>query len=150
MNKNKEIWDKVLSTGEELKYEFSVGENYIKTYLVVWGVISVLLLFAAGLGILTFIIAYVYYKIYLPKAHIYGFSNKRVLIHTGWLSTSMTSVDYNKITDVYVTETFLDKQLTHTGHIAINTAGSSGKEIVLHHVASPYEIKKKLDELRDK
>jgi uncharacterized membrane protein YdbT with pleckstrin-like domain len=150
MNKNKEIWDKVLSTGEELKYEFSVGENYIKTYIIVWGVISVLLLFLAGLGILTFIIAYVYYKIYLPKAHIYGFSNKRVLIHRGWLSTSMTSVDYNKITDVYVTETFLDKQLTHTGHIAINTAGSNGKEIVLHHVASPYEIKKKLDELRDK
>jgi uncharacterized membrane protein YdbT with pleckstrin-like domain len=142
------VWEKILSTGEEVKYEFSIGEKYIRTYLIVWAVICFPFVFMGGAGLFVYAFIFCYLKFYLPKANIYGFTNKRILVHTGWLSTNMTSVDYDKITDVYVKESFLDKLLTHTGQISINTAGSNGKEIVLSHINAPYEVKKKLDGLR--
>lgn len=143
------IWDKTLSKGEEIKHSFSIGDRYIKFNLIVWGIISLPLLFAAGLGLLTFPIALFYYAFYMRVSNAYAFTNKRVLIHTGWLSTRSTSIDYSKITDVHVREPFFDKILTKTGDIAINTAGSGAIEVVLRHVEKPYEIKKLLDEMRD-
>jgi uncharacterized membrane protein YdbT with pleckstrin-like domain len=145
-NRNEQVWSKVLSSNEELKYEFSIGSQYIKTYLIIWGIISLCTLMLAPI---VFAVAFLYLKIYLPKANIYGFTNKRVLIHRGFFSTDLVSVDYSKITDVTVKESFLDKSFTKSGQLYINTAGSGGKEIILQHVAHPYEIKKKLDELRD-
>lgn len=143
---SEKIWGKVLSPNEDLKYEFSVGNQYIKTYLIIWGIISLCTLVIAPL---TFAIGYIYLKIYLQKANIYGFTNKRVLIHKGFFSTDLVSVDYSKITDVTVKESFLDKAFTKSGQLYINTAGSDNKEIILQHVENPYEIKKKLDGLRD-
>ncbi|MFA5211557.1 MAG: PH domain-containing protein [Patescibacteria group bacterium] len=143
------IWDKTLSKGEEVKYSFSIGDRYIKFNLIAWGVVSVFLLPAMGFGVLTFLIALFYYKFYLRVANAYAFTNKRVLIHTGWLSTHSTSIDYSKITDVHVREPFFDKVVTKTGDIAINTAGSGAIEVILRHIEKPYEIKKQLDEMKD-
>jgi uncharacterized membrane protein YdbT with pleckstrin-like domain len=145
---NEKVWDKILSPNEEVKYEFSIGKQYIKTYLIIWAIISLPFVFAV-VGVFMFALAFLYLKIYLPKANIYGFTNKRVLIHRGFFSTDLVSVDYNKITDVTVRVSFLDKTFTKSGQICINTAGGMGKEIILQHVANPYEIKKKLDGLRD-
>jgi len=143
------IWDKTLSKGEEVKYSFSIGDRYIKFNLIAWGVVSVFLLPAMGFGVLTFLIALFYYKFYLRVANAYAFTNKRVLIHTGWLSTHSTSIDYSKITDVHVREPFFDEVVTKTGDIAINTAGSGAIEVILRHIEKPYEIKKQLDEMKD-
>jgi twitching motility protein PilT len=82
--------------------------------------------------------------------NIYAFTNKRVLIHRGWLSTNLISVDYHKITDIYVKEGFLQRILFKSGTIAIDTAGTGGKEITLSNVANPYKLKKLLDGLKDK
>jgi membrane protein YdbS with pleckstrin-like domain len=144
-----QIWDKVLGKDEKIEYSFSIGQNYIKLGLICWGILSLPLLFAAGFGVVTFLIALFYYGFYLKKANVYAFTNKRILIHKGWLSTNTTSVDYSKITDIHVREPFLDKIMTKTGVIAINTAGSSNLEILLQHVENPYEVKKILDGLRD-
>lgn len=143
------VWDKVLSKGEEVKHSFSIGEKYIKFSLIVWGIISLPLLFAFGAGVVVFLIALFYFAYYLRVANVYAFTNKRVLIHKGWLSTNAISIDYSKITDVRVREPFIDKILTKTGDIAINTAGTGYTEVVLQHVEKPYEIKKILDEMRD-
>lgn len=147
---NKKIWDKTLSDNEKVEFEFSIGKRYIKAWLIIWGVISFPFLFAFGMGIIIFLIALFYYGYYLKVSNVYAFTNKRVLIHRGWLSTHTTSIDYNKITDVHIREPFFDRVITHTGGIAINTAGSGGLEVILRNIESPYEIKKQLDKLKDK
>jgi len=145
----KKIWQKILNENEKVEYEFSIGNRYLKVGLIIWGIISFLFLFAMGFGIITFLIALFYYKFYFKTANAYAFTNKRVLIHKGWLSTHTISVDYSKITDIHIREPFFDRIITHTGNIAIITAGSTIDQIVLLHVEDPYEIKKKLDKLRD-
>ena len=132
------IWNKTLSSDEKVEYEFSIGGRYIKFGLIIWGIISLPFLFAAGFGILIFLIALFYYGFYLKVANAYAFTNKRVLIHRGWLSTNTTSIDYSKITDVHIQEPFFDRIITHTGHIAINTAGTTLHEVILKHIESPY------------
>lgn len=141
------IWDKTIMPEEKIEYEFSIGQRYINFCLIVWGIISILFLPLSGLGILIFLIALFYFKYYLKVANAYAFTNKRLIVHKGWLSTNMKSVEYSKITDIQVKESFIDKILTHTGSLAINTAGSSHLEILLKYVEKPYEIKKKLDEI---
>jgi len=145
-----DIWAKTLSSDERVEYEFSIGSRYQTVWLTVWGALSALLLIAGGLGVLTFVAALFYYKFYSRVANAYAFTNKRVLIHRGWLSTHTTSIDYAMITDVQVGEPFLERLITRTGNLSINTAGSSMREVVLTHVAAPYEIKKRLDALKDR
>lgn len=144
------IWKKVLIDDEKVEYEFSVGDRYIKFCLIAWGIISFPLLFFWGIGIFVFAIIFFYYTFYLKVANAYAFTNKRVLIHRGWLSTHSISVDYDKITDIHIQEPFFDRIITHTGDIAIITAGTTSDQILLKHITAPYEVKKKLDTFKDK
>ncbi len=146
--KNENIWQKTLSKDEKVEYEFSVGDRYIKFYLIIWGIVSLPFLIT-GIGVFSFLIALFYFAFYLRKANIYAFTNKRVLIHRGWLSTHMVSVDYSRITDIHVTEGFLERIITHTGTLAVITAGSTADQVIFKNVNAPYELKKKLDLLRD-
>ncbi len=140
-------WQKVLSKDEIIKEEFSISNRYINIWGGFWTIVlGIFTLALLGLGA---IFPAFYYFFYLKKANIYAFTNKRVLIHRGWLSTNLTSIDYNKITDVFVSESFFQRLLTKSGTIAINTAGSGGEEVVLYNVANPYKLKKLLDELKD-
>ena len=148
--KYEKILEKTLGSDEKVEVEFSIGDRYRKLGLIIWGIISLPLLFAMGAGIFVFLIALFYYGYYLKVANAYAFTNKRVLIHRGWLSTHTISVDYSKITDVHITEPFFDKLITHTGNIAINTAGTTTDQIILKRINAPYEVKKKLDTLKDK
>lgn len=148
--KYKDIWQKTLADDEKVEYEFSIGEQYLKVMFIIWTVISVLLLPLGGVGILVFAYIAFKYKFYLKVANAYALTNKRIIIHKGWLSTSTTSVDYGRITDVHVYEPFIDRVFTKTGNFAVSTAGTNSFEIVVHHVDNPYELKKKLDILKDK
>jgi len=102
-----------------------------------------------GIGTGLFLYGLFYYLFYLRVANIYAFTNKRIIIHKGWLSTSLISVEYNRITDVTVREKFIEKLLTNTGDLLIDTAGTSTMEIVLSCVSAPYEKRKKLDQIMD-
>lgn len=143
--KNEAIWHKILSKDEEVKEEFSISNKYINIWGTFWTIVCFFILFFIGAAIPAF-----YYFFYLRKANVYAFTNKRVLIHTGWLSTNLTSVDYNKITNIFISQGLFQKLLTNTGNIAIDTAGTGGEEIILRNVNDPYKLKKLLDELRDK
>lgn len=145
----KQVWRKELSDTEKVEYAFSLGERYKKVSLICWGIVSVPLLLLLGLGLFTFAFAFVYYRYYLPAAHAYAFTNKRVLIRRGWLSVRTISIDYERITDLQVMEPFFEKILFHCGSIAINTAGSNGNEVVLVHIQDPYEVKKQLNMIRE-
>lgn len=145
------IWDKVLNPNEIIKYEFSIGPFYRKLCLILWCLFGVLFILSgdtAGFGIIVILLAAFYYAFYLKVANAYAFSDDRVLIHKGWLSTKLISTEYQKITNVTVHDPFISRIITKTGTLVIDTAGTSGKEITLTRIERPYEVKKKLDELR--
>jgi uncharacterized membrane protein YdbT with pleckstrin-like domain len=150
------IWQKVLSAGEKVEYEFSVSNSYRAYIIVCWLVI--LGLYAAFMKIYELHISYsftgfvlalvLFWWYYAKVANAYAFTNKRVIRHTGWLSTKTITIDYDKITDVTVRENFLERSFSKSGALYVNTAGGIGQEVVLKHINSPYEAKKKLDMLR--
>ncbi len=149
------IWQKVLNSNEEVKYEFSVGKRYRKFWLVS-GLAFSLFLFLCGLLIkssfgivmgLIFLTISCFIYWYKKIANAYAFTDRRVLIHRGWLSTSTQSVDYTKITEVSVVDPIISRLVTKSGHMSIHT-GNIMDAIVLKYVENPYEIKKKLDSLR--
>jgi len=140
---NHKIWKKILGKDEVVRYEFSISNQYITVYG--W----VLIIITLPTILLPIIFAF-YFFFYLKKSNVYAFTNKRVLIHRGWLSTNLISIDYHKITDIYVSESFFQRILTESGTIAIDTAGTSGEEIVLKNISNPYKVKILLDELKDK
>lgn len=145
---NQKVWDKVLNKDEKVVYEFSIGTRYRMFWLIVWCLIGLILaLGALKTGIAIILISIFYTQFYMKAANAYAFTNKRVLLHRGWFSTTMVSAEYNKITDVVVSEPILNKLFTKSGNLHINTAGSAQDEIVLKNIATPYEVKKKLDVL---
>ncbi len=143
------IWEQELSEGEKIAYEFTVGEKYRKYGFISWSIISVFLLLAFGLGILTFLIGLFYFKFYVTTANKYAFTDRRILIRRGWLTVNTISVDYDRITDIRVVQNMMDKAVYATGTLAINTAGSSNTEIILKYIQDPYEVKKQLNKIRD-
>lgn len=148
------IWKKVLNPDEKVEYEFSIGNRYKMFYLILCCIIGVILLFSSSyfIGIIIIGAAIFHFVFYLKWANAYAFTNKRIVIYRGWLSTELTSIDYDKITDVIVEEPIVDKLITSTGHLIINTAGAGFSELKqnqkLEHIENPYETKKKLDEIR--
>jgi uncharacterized membrane protein YdbT with pleckstrin-like domain len=143
------IWKKVLAPDERVEYEFSIGNRYCYFRLIGLLIIGFLIgISILPIGIIIIFFAIFYFGFYLHRANAYAFTNKRVLVHRGWLSTHLISVDYDKITDITVREPILDRIFTKTGHLAINTAGTGFHEVVLLHIQTPYEIKKRLDSLR--
>ena len=161
---NPKIWEKVLSTDEKVEYEFTVSARYRKTGLIIWSIISawflilfIVLLVAVkspwalltGCVYLLPFIGVFNYGFYKKAANAYAFTNKRVLMHRGLFSTHMISVDYNKITEVRVSEPFFGRIFFKMGTISICTAGTSSIDIFMKHIQNPYEIKKRLDHLKD-
>ncbi len=145
------IWDKILNSNEDVKYEFSVGERYLAIRLTSWIVFSIILLsiWWKLLPVSIFIIIFAIIGFYYTKnSNAYAFTNKRILIHKGWLSTIATSINYDKITEVSVVEPFFARVISGTGELIIHT-GNVVDGVGLEHLENPYEIKKKLDVLRN-
>ena len=143
--KYEEIWKKTLNDSEKVDYEFSVAPRYRMAVLIVWAVIGlVMLLSSPAFGVIVFAFgALHYWKLGL---NAYAFTSKRVLVHTGWLSTKSTTINYDKIVEVSVDESYFKKALTNSGNLVIKTAGL-GHDIILKNIATPYEAKKTLDRL---
>jgi len=139
------MWEKVLSPGEEIKYEFGLGKNYITLTTVFKIILGIIFLFILPIGLVIILLGLFSYW-YLQVANKFAFTNKRVLIHRGWLSTNLISIDYDKITDVVVYEPFLNKILYGIGDLSIRTA--STEHAILDRVDKPYEVKKILDSLK--
>lgn len=144
------VWNKLLGPNEKVEYEFSIGKRYRILWLVVWCIIALPFVFGGMLksGLFIIAIAAFYTLFYQTASNAYAFTNRRVLIHRGWLSTSSMSIDYDKITDIRVEQSFVDKLISKTGTLSINTAGSIGVEVVLKNITDPYEVKKRLDSIR--
>ncbi len=146
----KKTWQKILNPDEKVEHEFSISDRYRMILLIGSGIISVILIIVPPhiVGIFALLLVIFYYGFYIKVANAYAFTNKRIIVHRGWLATEVTSIDYEKITDVSVNQPFLDKFITYTGDLIINTAGAPFPEVILKHISRPYELKKKLDKLR--
>jgi len=151
--KKSTIWNKVLSQGEVVEYEFSINPRYTKIWLAIWSFVFLIFYFgllesggASGVVIL-YVIALVYYGYYLKASNTFAFTNKRVLIHKGLFSTHMTSIEYSKITDVTVVSRFWANLIYKSGSLVINTAGTSVKDTVLRNINRPYQVKKIMDQI---
>lgn len=143
------VWAKVLREDEKVDYEFSVGKKYRMLGLIPSVFVGLIMLLATPpLGVIIILVGVFYFGYYLKVANAYAFTDKRVLVHKGWLSTNTISIEYKNITDVTVDEPFLERVITKTGNLSINTAGSGTKEVLLKHITAPYEVRKKLDKVR--
>lgn len=146
---------KIIGQNEKIEYQFSIGLGYIVFNLLLWSIISLGSIFiyhklAPAMPPLIFVWAIFYYVFYLRIANVYAFTDRRILIYRGWLSTNLVSIDYSQITDVIVEENFFSKILTNTGFLTISTAGTIGGGVKLKHIRQPYQLKKILDDLRSK
>src|SRR3989344_4307215 len=158
----KELWTKMIGEGERIIYEFTLGSRWRKLRIATVSVpllaVAIALGIVAGFDTPWFTMAtgfwliltagmVLYYEFYVPASHSYALTNKRIIIHLGWLNTHTTSIEYTKITDTSITQSFVDRILTNTGTIHVNTAGTSGHEVVLTHIENPFEVKRKLGEV---
>ena len=143
------IWSKVLREDEKVDYEFSVGRRYRMLGIILTILFGFPLLFIASiLGVVIILVGIFYFSHYVRVANAYVLTDRRVLVHTGWLSTNTISIEYKNITDVTVDEPFLERLITKTGNLSINTAGSGIKEVSLRHITTPYEVRKRIDKYK--
>jgi len=143
-------WNKVLGSEERVEYEFSLSPQYLNVNLGWWFIVGLLTVWIYGLGVLIFAAALFYFGFYLRWANHFAITNKRILIHRGWLSTSMTSVDFSQITDIEAHQSFSERILYKSGKLLVNTAGSAAHEVVLVNIGNPYAVKQKLAECMER
>lgn len=147
------IWQKIITPGEKIEYQFSIGNRYLFFYWLLWLFISmgsIMVYQSPPVPLLLFLGATFFYGFYFRIANAYAFTDHRVLVHRGWLSTNLVSIEYSKITNITVEEPFFTKIFTGTGSLTISTAGSIDGGVQLKHVAKPYQLKKILDNLMTK
>ncbi len=142
--KYEQIWQKTLNESEKVDYEFSVAQGYRIAIAVVWGIVGLIMMVNPVFGVIILGAGTLHY--WSLGLNAYAFTSKRVLVHTGWLSTKSTSINYDKIVEVSVSESYLKKAITKSGNLVIKTAGL-GHDIVLKNIGTPYEAKKILDRL---
>lgn len=147
------IWKKVLSPDEQVKYEFSISKKYTTFCAFLGYLAGLVLVFTPGyyIGAVIAIFSFVYFSYFLRISNAYAFTNKRVVMYRGWITNELISIDYNKITEVVVEQNLIGT-ITQSGNLIINTAGAgfieAKKDQKISNIESPYEIKKKLDEIR--
>ena len=145
----RKIWEKVLRPEEKVIKEFSLAKKYIIFIQIIIAFFVLIYFFIFWPISILFLLGIPLAGWYLRKSNVYCLTEKRILVHRGWLSTQLISVNYKKITDIVIQEPFLEKVLFQSGHISINTAGSDLPEIILKHIEKPHQIRKKIDKIKN-
>jgi uncharacterized membrane protein YdbT with pleckstrin-like domain len=128
-----------LSNGSISSPSLDISEDNMET---IWLIIIAIYIFIVIPSVLF------YNLYYLRIRNEFVFSDKRILVKTGWISTKMISINYNRITDVSITQSLVDR-LLNIGSLAISTAGSEGYRVSLSHINKPHNKKKLLHELKE-
>lgn len=165
----KNVVEKIINPNEKIRYQFSLGKRYLKIMKIATIIIgaaillligislvhllelntTIIILIIGGLFILLAGISHFWFGWFLKRSNIYLITDKRILIHKGWLSSNLKSIRHSQITDINVIKPFFDKIIFKTGTLKINTAGSDTYETALCHIENPFEIKLKIIEIRD-
>jgi len=109
------------------------------------------LVFIALLSAYIFIIlpAVLFYNLhYLKISNEFIFTNKRLIVKRGWLNTSLVSINFNRITDVSIEQSLVDRFLK-IGTLSVSTAGNEGYRVTLSHIKEPHFLKRQLHDLKE-
>ncbi|MFH1126021.1 MAG: PH domain-containing protein [Candidatus Altiarchaeota archaeon] len=89
-------------------------------------------------------------QLYLRYSYtFYLVTNRRIISQTGIVSRDHRDCRLERIQDVYVDVSFLDRIL-NVGNIAFSTAGGPGVEVVFMRVRTPFDVKKQINEVIDR
>lgn len=113
-------------------------------------VISALAIYSASINLLLgFLLGLVAISVFLPilyqKYFIhYAITDHRVMTREGLLHKIFVTADLPSVTDITINESFLERILTRTGVVGINTAGSNHVELHFDHVKRPFALRKEI------
>lgn len=161
--KQRKTFSKYLSEDEELILITGLSKAYIRSKFIIYLMFPGLLFFALGLGfgwllglskalslsLATggmFLIA-ILKTLHTFHANRYLLTTRRVIIKKGIFGVKITAALFDKITNLEVNQSFIDRLLMHHGTIFINTAGMNKGEISLKFVDYPLELKNLLERL---
>ena len=88
--------------------------------------------------------------LYLRLSNNYYLTNKRLIIREGVFNIEMKTIEYDKITDMETSQTFLERFISMSGDIFVSTAGTTELDANLYNIDSPTELKASINTLRDK
>jgi len=143
-------WEKILAPEEVLQKEFTISKRYWILILggaILLAVAAIISTSSFPIGITILLLGLIYW-IYLTKAKHYAYTNKRVVLVDSFIGTTVISVDYDKITDIEMEQSFVE-QIGGWGTIILNTAGTRAPEILLPFIDNPAVLKQELDSIRD-
>ncbi|OGE18621.1 hypothetical protein A3J19_04045 [Candidatus Daviesbacteria bacterium RIFCSPLOWO2_02_FULL_41_8] len=161
--KQKNTFKKYLSEDEELVLITGLSRAFIRSKFVMYMLFPGMLflglglglgwvlgldkMWALGLGTVGMLLSATVKTMHIYHANRYLFTTRRIIIKKGLLSVKLTAALYDKITNLVVDQSFMDRLLLHHGTIVVNTAGVSKGEIVLQFVDYPLELKNLLERL---
>ncbi len=161
--KQKKAFAKYLSEDEELVLVTSFSQAYLRSKFIMYLIFPGLLFFGLGLGLgwllgvgklwalilaLAGMLASTILKtLHLFHANRYLLTTRRVIIKRGIFGVKITAALFDKITNLEVSQSFMDRLLLHHGTIMINTAGMNKGDISLKFVDYPLELKNLLERL---
>jgi uncharacterized membrane protein YdbT with pleckstrin-like domain len=141
-------WRKYLLPDERSIHTFGVSGLYITMF---WIVPMLLVFIAAGavalfnplLGLLLTIPALgllipTLYQLFFIH---YAITDQRMMEREGIFHKRFITVDFGSVTDVFIHEPFLERLLTGTGTLGVNTAGGPRMELIFNHVRRPYKLR---------
>lgn len=161
--KQKKAFSKYLSEDEELVLITGLSKAHIRSKFIMYMLFPGMLFFGLGLGLgwllglskivslsiafTGFVVSAVLKTMHLYHSHRYLLTTRRIIIKKGIFGVKITAALYDKITNLEVDQSFMDRLLLHHGTIIINTAGVSKGEIALRFVDYPLELKNLLERL---
>jgi len=102
------------------------------------GLINLVLGFLIGLVVLSTLVPAIYLRYFVH----YAITDHRVMTREGILHKKFVTADLPSVTDVTIHESFLERVLTRSGVVGINTAGSHFIEVHFRHIRKPFLIRK--------
>ena len=145
--KQKNTFKKYLSEDEELVLVTGLSQAYIRSKFIMYLLFPGMVFLGLGLGIGGMFSSAIIKTMHTYHANRYLLTTRRIIIKKGLLSVRLTAALYDKITNLVVDQSMIDRLLLHHGTIVVNTAGVSKGEIVLQFVDYPLELKNLLERL---
>lgn len=161
--KQRQAFKKYLSEDEELVLVAGLSGAYIRSRFLMYVLFPGMLFLGLGLGagwllgldkvvalslaMLAMFLAAIAKTMHLYHSNRYLLTTRRVIIKKGLLSVKLTAALYDKITNLVVEQSIIDRLFMHHGTIVVNTAGVNKGEITLKYVDYPLELKNLLERL---
>jgi len=149
-DKNLEYWSRFLLAKEEVIHDFGVSRWYITIFFLLPSILLMAVAIFSFLNeylIVCLLLAFIALVFFVPAIYLayfvhYVVTSQRVISREGIFHKKFIAVDLPSITDVTISEAFLERLITKSGIIGLNTAGSHHIELSLRHISRPFNRRK--------